>query len=649
MGRSVPEATLAVGRIRAMPFGRSRAEAAARQVRLIEAEGPDEVRAYALESLVEALIWIGESGKAMAPFVKLLRWWDTHPEQFDIGDQNILFWEFGWIVNDLCRNPDVPVERVDRTLDDMERRFSLANRGIERVWSCRLEWEVLRAGENLEQTFTTWLTMPLDDEDSCPACHQEYYADYLLEIGDLESAVAILEAAVAAELTCSREPAAILAMLAWCYVELDRLDDLDKILPHAITEVRATTSISVLVAHGRLFEVFARGANPSRAASLIPKIVEGLATASPYQRLETLRHLLAGAGSLVEQGFGDYPTDTDMGPMTEFARDVDVQAQELSEAFDRRHGTDVQARRLAKARMAKPTSRPVGVIPVASPDVVENSIDIPYQPIHRSPTLDEAEEAFQVGDHRLAADLYRVAAGEAQEAGWLAESGWCWAEAARNAQEVGQPVRAAHDYVEAHARLKASGVSLEEIAPMFIAWAPGVGEREYRTFVRLALEEYPTPAWVNGDIEEVMAGDETSLAHLAFMQAGLIGSPLVKRYLLARAELRDAVARVMATWGDAHDNQSALEMAEESATRFSTLGRTEAAAHSWWLAGKVAANLRDKSADTNFTMALQGFMSTGQRNRRYGVRAAGDYATFLKSTGQKDKAAQILQTWTDKD
>ena len=645
MARLVPEATIAVGRIRSMPFGRSRAEAAARQVRLIEVEGPEEVRAYSLEALVEALTWIGESEKALVPFVKLLRWWDAHPEYFDTGDQNILFWEFGWVVNDMCRNPNMPVERVERTLDDMERRFSLASRGMERVWSCRLEWELLRGGEDLEKTFTTWLTMPLDEEDSCPACHQEHHADYLLATGDIPGAVAILEAAVAAELTCSREPASMLSMLAWCYLELGRLDDLDKILSHAQAEMKAATSMSVLVATGRLFEVFARGGNPSRAMAGIAKITEGMTTATPYVRLETLRHLIAGCSSLVEQGFGEFQ----MGTVTvaEFAQEAEAEAQELTEAFDRRHGTHVQADRLARAKAARPAPRPVGVIAVKQP-TVQNSVEA-AEPVTmpRSTILDQAEEAYQAGDHQKAADLYRAAAEEAQEHGWLTQAGWCWAEAARNSQETGDNVRAAHDYGEAQARLKAAGATIEEIAPMFIAWAPAVGEKDYRRFVHLALEDYPTPAWTKADLEEVLSGESSPFAHLTLLQSSIVGSPLIRRYLLARAELRDAVARVMATWGDAEDKRTALTMAEESATRFSTLGRTEAAAHSWWLAGKLAAILRDESADANFSMAIQGFRSTGVRNRRFGMRAAGDYAIFLTSTGHKDKAEKVLKSWKD--
>jgi len=646
MGRSVPEATIAIGRVRSMPFGRSRAEAAARQVRLIEAEGPDEVRAYALESQVEALTWVGESDKAVLPFIKLLRWWDTHPEHFDLGDQNILFWEFGWIVTDLCRNPTVAVDRVERTLDDMERRFNLANRGMERVWCCRLEWELLRRGKDLEKTFTTWLTMPLDDEDSCPACHQEHHADYLLEIGDIEGAVAILEAALSAELTCSREPASILAVLAWCYTEQDRLDEVEKILPRALAEIKAATSMSVLVAYSRLFEVLARGGDMARSVELLAKITKDLTTATPYVCLDAQRHLLAGLVALVAQGHGDEPTVLTGNPtLTQVVEQTKDSVVALTQAFDSRHGSPVQAGRLDAAMAARPTSRPLLISaaqqasrPVPTPLGQPGEDGTPQV----SEVLAQAEEAFDTGSHDLAAALFRQAADEARALGWLAQAGWCWAEAARNCQETGNHTAATHDYLEALALLKASGVSLEEISPLFVAWAPQVRQQDYRTFLHLALETYPTPARPTDTekIEELMP---------ALIQSSMIGAPLLRRYLLARAELRDAVARVMATWGDAEDNESALAMAEESASRFATLGRTEEAAHSWWLAGNVAARLLRPSADANFAMALQGFKSTGQRNRRFHALVAKDYASFLSGSGRQDKADAILASWKDKE
>jgi len=641
MGRSVAEATIAVGRVRAMPFGRSRAEAAARQARLIEVEGPPEVRAYALESLVEALVWMGESEQALVPFIKLLRWWDRHPELFDAGDQNILFWEFGWIVIDLCRLPNVPEERVERTLADMERRFALANRGLERVWSCRLEWELLRGGPALEETFTTWLTLPVDDQDSCEACHSEHHADYLLETGDIAGAVAVAEAAVAAELSCSREPASMLAMLAWCHTELGHLDQVDRLLPQALAEVRGTTSMSVLVAHGRLFEVFCRGGNPARAAGLLDRIYQGLATATPYLQLETLRHLVAGTTALTPQGLDGHELavpGVTATTMAELGAECLARAEELTAAFDARHGTTVQSERLARARAVQPTPRPWTALqqePVAAPQQPATSAT-PAPADGMTTARVAADAAREDGVLDVAAGLYQQAAAEAEAAGQLAQAGWCWAEAARCAQEMGEDTTTRRGYVEAQALLKAAGVPLEEIAPLFIAWAPSVRRADYATYTELALEDYPTPARSSTErIEELLP---------AVFEASIVGSPLLKRYVLARAGLREAVARVMAEWGDTKDRESALVMAEEAASRFATLGRTEAAAHAWWLAGRIAAGLDHPSARTNLAMAAQAFRSTGQRNwERY--RAADDDLLSYMSLNPQKKAK--LARWTE--
>ncbi|MCL2785426.1 MAG: hypothetical protein FWD55_08360 [Propionibacteriaceae bacterium] len=645
MGRSIAEATMAVGRVRAMPFGRARAEAAAQQARLIEVEGPDEVLAYALESLVEALTWMGESDKALVPFIRLLRWWDTHPEHFDTGDQNILFWEFGWIINDLSRTASVPIERVDRTLDDMERRFRLANRGMERVWNCRLEWDMIRGSESLEKTFTTWLTMPIDEEDSCPACHKEHHANYLIETGDLVGGAAVLETALSSELKCSREPASILSMLVWTYMQLGQFEEAENVLPKALAEMKSATSMSILVSQSRLFESLAAGRNPEKALSLLNKIEEGVATATQYIRLETLRHLLVGAQCLVEQGCSEQEIESKFAStIAEFASVVDQQAQELSDLFDARHQTNTQALRLARVRAQRSTSH---VLKLEQVELTESQGSTHMIAAFRDKETDletwtRAERAFKKKNHKLAASLYRVAADEAEKDARLAEAGWCWAEAARNTQALGETMKASRDYVQAQIRLKAAGISLEEIAPMFIAWAPAVDEQDYRTFVDLALQDYPTPA-------KPACADEIEDFLGMILAESMVHSPLMRKYVLARANLTDAVARVMATWGDAADKESAMVMAQESATRFSTLGRTDAAAHSWWLAGKIAAHLDNVNADANYSMALQGFKSTGQRNEGIGAQAAQDYADYLTKAGRAKKARKVLNSWAQKE
>ncbi|MDR2929615.1 MAG: hypothetical protein LBV06_01705 [Propionibacteriaceae bacterium] len=661
MARSIPEATVAVGRVRAMPFGRSRTEAAARQVRITEAEGPDEVRAYALESLVEALTWTSDYAKAAAPFIKLLRWWDTHPEMFDVGDQNILFWEFGWIVSDLARNPAIPMSVVDRTLDDMERRFQLANRGMERVWAARLEWEMLRQGPQLEQTFTTWLTLPVDAEDSCAACHEAHHAEYLISIGELTGAQAVIEAALAADLGCSREPASMLSWLTWCFVEQGQLDEADRVLPQTLTQMRSATSLSILGAYSRLFEVFARGGNLARAAQMMAKMSEGLKIASPYAQLETWRHVVAGCHALSTRGWGDQRLimpQMDATTVDGLARQAAGKAAALTTAFDQRHGNDAQAKRLADAWATAATTRALRALVAVADDAETTKDDTPEADQSQAAsdsgeptaapktepavttTWQRAEKAFSDGQSELAAQLYRQAGDEAQAVGHLAQSGWCWAEAARNLQEAGQWTQATYDYAQAHARLSAAGTSLEDIAPVFIAWAAMVSPSDYRTYVDLALRDYPSAAGpeATDKIEELVSST---------LMARLLGSPLVKRYVVARAGVRDAVARVLATWGDTEDKESAMAMAQESASRFSLLGRTDDAAHAWWLAGKIAADLGRHTAGADYAMALQSFRSTGERNRSYARATARDFAAYLRAEGQDDKADELQLEWNE--
>ena len=102
MTRTLDQANREIGRVRQMPYGLARTQAAERQVRLVDAEGPDAARAYALSTLVEAYQWGGEVDRSFVAFARLLRWWDEHPEHFDAHDRHGLFWSFKWMISGLA-------------------------------------------------------------------------------------------------------------------------------------------------------------------------------------------------------------------------------------------------------------------------------------------------------------------------------------------------------------------------------------------------------------------------------------------------------------------------------------------------------------------------------------------------------------------
>lgn len=664
-----------------MPLGQARNEAAEREVRVIETEGPDEVRAYALESLVEALSWTGQAEKSVAAFVRLLRWWDAHPEHFDEADQDIMFWEFGWIVSDLARLVTVPRSRVEATFADMERRFAEADRGMERVWAHKLDWALLRGGDDVDDIFRSWLTQPIDEADSCDACHGERHADYLLWKGLRGEAIAILEQGVESGVSCTREPASMMCELVIAYLNEGRADEAERMLPKAQAELKRATSLNLAVSHALVVEALARGHQLGPAFAVATEQLSDDSRWTTYTKLVVARHLIAALSALERAGLGEsivpFP-QAEERTVSRYLRHLLDEYEPLSLAFDHRHGNDEQAQRLTRALATEPTERPftlpgdarerqsvsrtpaavftvsggsnptlspvdsVKVLePPASAEVLAAADVARHENTARS-ALDDmriaADEAFQDGDHTTAARLYRHAAAVAQADSRLRDSGWCWAEAARNAQELGESSVAAHDYREALTRLRAAGVTLEEIAPVFTAWAPHVGPSDYALFIESATTPYPSPA-------DPAFGERREAIITAMLGPSMVGTPVLRRYLLAWSDLNDAVARVLATHGGAEQMTEAMTLAETCAERYEILGRTDDAAHSWWLAAALSDQIdrAEKETRTDFDKALTGFRSSGRRNIMLQAQVARAYARYLIERGHNDEAIGVLK------
>jgi predicted negative regulator of RcsB-dependent stress response len=656
MARSVIEANAAIGRVRAMPYGRARSEAAEREVRRIEREGPDEARAYALTSLVEALTWGDEYEKAFFPFTQLLRWWDEHPEHFDHYDQSVLFWEFGWIMSDLPQIPTVPARQVEATLDDMERRFAVANRGMERVWSTRLHWELLRGGD-VEKVFTEWLTLPIDEEDSCAACHEALRGEYLLWRGDTDGAIAVFAKATDSDLACSREPAAMLTELALAYLDTGQYELVEETVPKALAELKKAVSTSLSSAYARIFEIYGRGRQPDLALQLLADRAKDLDTGTPYRRLILHRRVAAGARALVEAGFGATPVTIPGVPDTVagLAEWAEAQARPLTEQFDRRNGTAEQSRRLERALTVTAAPRRLefalpGVaqaeqitqdiaaalakpLDEAAPDNTADSL--PERPRVRL-ARQAAEEYWADQNLYHAAAAYEIAAEEAQEEGLLRESGWDWAEAGRCRQMIGNQARAGVAYTNALSRLRAAGAPVEELARVLVAWAPDVNGL---TAVQFVEEAEAATAQLSALVAE--RGDGPTLDDVAGF--GLTFKPL-RRQLHARADIDDSVARVLATWGDDEDREQALIRARQAAEVYLSIGEPVEAAHAEWLAGRLAYEAGDlDNAAELLELALNRLRVAGRREMANQALVAEDLADVLQELGQFDRAKRVLK------
>ncbi len=669
MTRSVEEANREISRVRKMPYGIARTQAAEQQVRLVEAEGPDASRAYALNVLVESFVWGGEVERAYLPFTKAVRWYDEHPEHFDAEDTHGLFWSFKWMVGHLSDFPDIPAEQIEATLADMERRYALAGLGRDAVAFEAFGWARLRGSDDVDALFEEWVRTPRDDYSQCHACDPGDRASYLVERGDDDEAARLIQATLDSGATCATEPADMLSTLALIHLDAGRAEQAVATHRRAVAALAGAPS-DMTSARGSRFVLLARGGQTRRALRALTEDAHLLLEAdTPHGRFDFLTDVVAGTAALLPDAAA-HPVTLDGVPASDVAALhawCVAEATALAAAFDARNGTDRFARRLTEARETRPadvtldlavipTGTPTGTAPVAAqvPAPVVVSDDGPLGPLGSDPAslpggllddlvvtdesaADRAERLVRGGDLVAGAAAWIEASASAQAQGRLADAGLALAEAARCAQEAGDEEGAAATYPAAVSRMRAGGVEPEVVTAVVVAWAP--------------------VAAATGDAQAVLGAVDALLTELsdaagpaatADAAADLAGADLAERAEAARrrarADLDDTAARVLASSGPEHAADAAAR-ATRAAESYAGAGHVADAAHAFWLAGRLHDGLGQvDEAVWNLESAVEGFSIAHKPGPR--SEAASALVTVLRAAGRDDQADEVLRTLT---
>ncbi|MET0435013.1 MAG: hypothetical protein ABW025_12680, partial [Cellulomonas sp.] len=504
MTRTLDEANREITRVRQMPYGLARTQAAERQVRLVDAEGPDAARAYALGTLVEAYQWGGEVDRSFVAFARLLRWWDEHPEHFDEQDRHGLFWSFKWMISGLADFPSVPAEQIDRTLADMERRYALAGNGMDAVAYERFAWARQRGAADVEAAYQAWVATPRDDFSQCEACDPGDRAAWLIATDRAEEGIRIIEQTLAEDPSCASEPADMLSYLAEAYLDQGRPRDAARTHRRAVAALAEAES-DMVGARGRRVRLLARGGQAERAVRAIEADQQYLTGGdTPYSRLAFARLVGAATHVLRSVGRGDLPVHLTSVPATTVAELDDwlrSEATALARQFDARNGTSAESESVARAWATEPAADVLdldvlprglaargGSVPAAGGSGGDAAVSdgtgaataadgaAPGEARRAAPTdpaalVAEAERLAGTGDLESAAGAYLDAAVAFEGAGLLTESGFGYAEAAHCAQVLGDDDGAASGYAAAVARLRAADVPATVAAPVVVAWA----------------------------------------------------------------------------------------------------------------------------------------------------------------------------------
>ena len=658
MTRSVDQVNAAVYEIRSMPYGIARSAAAAAELERVVAEGPDAARAYTLFALVESYVWGGEVAKAYLPFTQMLRWWDEHPEHFDAEDAHSLFWSFKWMVGHLVEFPTVPAEQIERTLEDMARRYALAGNGTNAVALERFDWARERGADDVEEAYQAWVATPRDEFSQCEACEPGDRAAYLFETGRYDEGIRLLEQVLTGSPRCATEPGDMLSHLQLAYLEVGDAEGAARTHRRGLRHL--DNGVTMDGPQGRHVEFLARTGNADRALRRVVDQQRHLVESdSPGERLGFLTSV-GVATRVLRAEHGDEPlalrevTATTVAELDDWVRD---EAAGLARAFDARNGTTAASDRLRRASERAERLLPVdlGVLGTTADDAPAAGAEVPgaglvatdgvvpaapAAPDDPEALLEQAE-AVAAEDPVRSARLQRRAAGLFEAAGRLDRAGFALAEAAQVAAVEGDVDAAVPAFGRAVALLHAGGVPARFVGPVV------------RAAARLAASGDDVTAPL-GAVDRVLAGLATTAAETGPADAVDAASSvadgsqdaLAERERAADAaearELRDTRARLLATAGEL---LTAAAEAESVAEDFARAGQVPDAAHAFWLAGRSRAQAGEHAdAVDALESAMEGFAIVGDRDAR--VRVADELVATLQHLGRDDDAARVAQALT---
>ena len=679
MTRSLDDANRAITWVNRMPYGRAQIVAALAEVERVETGGPEQAKAYALNTLVDAYCHGGEPEKAFVPFSRVVAWYDAHPEMFDDYDRSALFWSFKWIVRRLMHFPRVPWASIEAARNDMARRYAEAGYGPGVPAQVRWQQAWHRGAPDTAALFEAWRREPRDDMSDCPLCVAGAQVGYHLEEGRLDEGLRLLEATLAdasIRAECSEEPESMLAHAQLAYLTRAAPGD-DERATRAYRRCRAAIDADQAVLAGGgtyaagpprslddgqvralCIEFLARTRNSDAAVRLLEDNAVLLVHAEcPYNRLLFLTPLGAALHVLVDElGEGDRPVALDPAlaiPATTLAelwRWVAAEADTLAGAFDDRNGTPHRREvlRSAWSVTAAPARLDLRVLTVATPApdadgaVGASAVGGPGAPgagavaperLHDDAVdpaltpeddLAHAEAAVRAGRLEDAVALYLATATGFEATGALVDGGFARAEAGRLAWQLDDLDGARAALERAWRVLKAAATPVAFVAP-----------------VATCLGEVLARVGERDEAERVLAETAGSLdAALALPDATGVSRSVA---LSARDDLTWARVLVDDTRAildlRAGEWRTGAEVSQSVAERYAGLGLIAQAGSAFERAGTAWTGRDDERARWCLESAVEGYRLAGQRVAR--ARVADRLVALLQRLGRDDEAGAI--------
>ncbi|GAA4837857.1 hypothetical protein [Kitasatospora terrestris] len=347
----------------ARPYGRPRTVTAEDLAEAAE-QFPDrrDLQVLALMDLMEAYEYDGEPRKAPVVFARILKLWDTHPDDFSEWARAQVFWRFKWVASALVSTPDVPLAAIERWHGEMRSRYEAAGHDLQPYYARRFRL-ASHIGVGVEDAFDLWVTRPRSQMSDCTACEIRARARHHVRRGDDARALEEWQPVLAGESTCSEEPWTSHAAALLPLLRQGRLDEARS--SHLVGYRAARGKSSTATQIGEHLEFCALSGNEPRGLEILAEnraLFDGQGDPLSLLGLLTGTELLTAR--LTAQGHGELPTAGPAGrtwTVASLHARVRAEAEALAARFDARNGTAA----VGEQRLARLARQPLVDQPLA--------------------------------------------------------------------------------------------------------------------------------------------------------------------------------------------------------------------------------------------------------------------------------------------
>jgi tetratricopeptide (TPR) repeat protein len=388
-----------------------------------------------------AYLYGGEPGKSFVTFSWCLAEYDRDPGRRTAQDHHRLLWHFKNVIGALTTFPEIPLDRAEAALEDMERRYGASGHSMHAVYAYRHGLAAhLGDTATADEWYARWCTAPRDELSDCAGCDPTSKVDHLAARGRDDEAVQVAEPVLTGHLDCVQQPHGILTSLLLPYLRTGRLAEAAN--AHRRAYLRLRPHLRNLARIGEHVRFCAVTGNEPRGLEIVQRHLDWLDRApSPYAAMEFAAAAALVLRRLTATGHGELTVSRRGGEVGvhRLADELAASATVLAERFDERNGTKHHSGRIAATLAAEPLVEhlPLGEAGAAlgrgrpALPARPSPADVPHLPpgelldlaeqLARTDRLGEARAVWRAFDQRFAAseltprDAARRAEGRGQD------------------------------------------------------------------------------------------------------------------------------------------------------------------------------------------------------------------------------------------